>query len=148
MYHAICRLRTLRAVLREEAALDDQTAEWAWTGLSRFLDRRSATLDEAFELKAPPGGVPWWREEAIRERDEALRAIATIECAAASASQRARRVDALVRRYALGSWPVDAAAGVMPEGYRGSAREHLWRAFQSGAPLPLGDRQMRTILSG
>jgi hypothetical protein len=36
----------------------------------------------------------------------------------------------------------------MPGRYRGTAKESLWRAFKSGAPMPLGERRLRSILAG
>jgi hypothetical protein len=34
----------------------------------------------------------------------------------------------------------------MPAEYPGSPAEFLWIAFKSGAPMPLGERHMRSIL--
>jgi hypothetical protein len=36
----------------------------------------------------------------------------------------------------------------MPPRYRGTEREFVWRAFKSGAPMPLGERQLRNIVGG
>jgi hypothetical protein len=35
----------------------------------------------------------------------------------------------------------------MPETYEGTPLEFLWRAFKSGAPMPIGERQLRRILA-
>jgi hypothetical protein len=35
----------------------------------------------------------------------------------------------------------------MPVDYAGTAHEQLWLAFKSGAAMPLGERQLRTILA-
>ncbi len=34
----------------------------------------------------------------------------------------------------------------MPAHYRGTCREYIWKALKSGAPMPLGERQLRNIL--
>jgi hypothetical protein len=34
----------------------------------------------------------------------------------------------------------------MPPDYVGRENECLWRAFKSGAPMPIGERRMRHIL--
>ena len=35
----------------------------------------------------------------------------------------------------------------MPERYRGTQKEHLWRAFRSEAKMPISERRLRTLLS-
>jgi hypothetical protein len=35
----------------------------------------------------------------------------------------------------------------MPPAYAGTPKEFLWQAFQSGAPMPLGERQLRNIVA-
>jgi hypothetical protein len=34
----------------------------------------------------------------------------------------------------------------MPTEHGGKPRELLWRAFKSGAPMPIGERQLRHIM--
>jgi hypothetical protein len=36
----------------------------------------------------------------------------------------------------------------MPEHYAGTPKELLWRAFSSGATMPIGERQIRNIVGG
>jgi hypothetical protein len=35
----------------------------------------------------------------------------------------------------------------MPERYAGTQNEYLWRAFKSGAAMPISERQLRNILA-
>jgi hypothetical protein len=35
----------------------------------------------------------------------------------------------------------------MPAHYRATPKEYLWRAFKSQAPVPIGERQLRNILT-
>jgi hypothetical protein len=53
----------------------------------------------------------------------------------------------MARRYAASAWRHDRENGEMPAHYRGTAKECLWRAFASGATMPLCERQLRTILA-
>jgi hypothetical protein len=36
----------------------------------------------------------------------------------------------------------------VPDAYAGTPREYLWRAFSSGAAMPLSERQVRNIVGG
>jgi len=51
-------------------------------------------------------------------------------------------------RYGASAWRHDRGVGEMPRAYAGTDREPLWRAFRSGAPMPLGERQLRNIIAG
>ena len=35
----------------------------------------------------------------------------------------------------------------MPPDYADTQKECLWRAFKSGAPMPIGERQLRNVLA-
>jgi hypothetical protein len=127
--------------------MDEQLAAWFGRRLQDFLERRSETFEEAFGLPQCRGGVPWWKEDRMRRRDEALRALAQ------SLAGEGRPVGALVReihvisiRYAASAWRIDRQREIMPASYRGTPRQHLWNAFRSGAPMPLGERQLRNII--
>jgi hypothetical protein len=92
------------------------------------------------------GGVPWWREAAIRERDAALRALAEAHFACLTVYARAREIAELAARYETTCWLRDRLAAEMPERYRGTPKAHLWRAFKSGAKMPVSARRLRTLL--
>ena len=114
--------------------------------LGRYLEQDCGSLNEAFGVIQGHGGLPWWREQAIRERDAALTALSRNYFANQVPGKRAREVSRLSRRYASACWPRDRALDAMPAHYRGSPNEHLWRAFKSRAKMPISERHLRTLL--
>jgi len=52
----------------------------------------------------------------------------------------------LAVRYAGSTWRFDRDRQSLPAGYAGGVHEWLWRAFSSGAPMPIGERQLRHVL--
>jgi hypothetical protein len=142
------RLRTIQEIIRTGGAMPADLARWVQSGLDRFLKRQARDLDDAFGLYMGQGGVPWWREEAIARRDEALRRFAAASREApAGITARARFVAQAIRRYGSSAWLLEREHDAPPATAPGTPREFLWRAFKSGAPMPLGERQLRTILS-
>ncbi len=146
MTTTIERLRDVSSFCRQGAPLPPDLAGWLATGIERFLGREARDLDGALGLIQAQGGIPWWREDAIRRRDAALRRLREIVCPAAGVTARARRMAELLRRYAGSTWRIDREHAAMPAHYAGTAQEQLWHAFKSGAAMPLGERQLRTIL--
>lgn len=147
MLMEIERLRQVSDLCQEGKPLDAQLAAWFGTRLQDFLERRSESFEEAFGLPSSRGGVPWWKEERMRRRDAALRALAQ------SLGGDGRPVGALVRelhlvskRYAASAWRLDRERTAMPASYAGTPKQFLWEAFHSGAPMPLGERQLRNIV--
>jgi hypothetical protein len=136
MTTTIDRLRDVSSFCRQGAALPPDLAGWLAAGIERFLGREARDLDGALGLIQAQGG----------RRDAALRRLREIACPAAGVTARARRVAELLRRYAGSTWRIDREHGAMPAHYAGTAQEQLWRAFKSGAAMPLGERQLRTIL--
>ncbi len=120
---------------------------WLGESLQSFLDRTSQTLDEALDLKFPQGGMPWWREEANRTRDDALRRLAGEHFADATTAATLKEIHAMSVRYAASAWRFDRERAAMPNRYAGAPKAHLWAAFKSGATMPLGERQLRNILA-
>jgi len=123
--------------------------EYAWlaVGIGMFLGQTASSLEEALGLRYGRGGVPWWRERALRDRDAALRALADECFADLSICNRSRVIESLARRYAASAWRRDRDSDVMPAVYAGTPRAYLWRAFKSGGPMPLGERQIRNIIN-
>jgi hypothetical protein len=146
MIATIESLREISRCCQTAEPLDEELARWLGESLERFLAHSCRTLDEALGLCFPKGGVPWWMEEAIRTRDEALRALADTLEPNLSTTARAREVRALTLRYGASSWRHDRERDEMPPIYASTQKELLWRAFKSGAAMPLGERQLRTIL--
>ena len=50
-------------------------------------------------------------------------------------------------RYAASRWRRDRRTKELPAEHLGTPYEWLWRAFKSGAAMPIGDRQLRHILT-
>ena len=145
----LVQINNLREVARRCIAgepMDDELSSWFGTSLQDFLERRCDTIEDALGLRAPQGGVPWWMEIAIRTRDAALRELADSFHAERSVSGRAQEIRLRALRYAASAWRFDRERDAMPERYRGTETECLWRAFKSGATMPIGVRQLRNIL--
>jgi len=146
MYQSIEHLRDISERCLEGRKLGEDLSAWLGNSLKAYLERQSRSLEDAFGLQFPQGGVPWWREEAIRERDRAIRALASTYLAGRSTYAKAKAIRAMAIRYAGTAWTRDRSLQTMPERYRGTAKAHLWRAFRSGAPMPLGLRQLQSVL--
>jgi len=142
----IDRLRDVSSHCRRGAPLPPDLAGWLAAGIERFLGREAKDLDGALGLIQAQGGIPWWREDAIRRRDLALRDLWRAACPQAGVTARARRIAEMLKRYGGSAWRLDREHAAMPADYAGTPHAHLWRAFKSGAAMPLGERQLRTIL--
>ncbi len=147
MLAAINILREISQKCRAGDPLDPDLSNWLAVRLDRFLEHQCTSMVDALELRQPRGGVPWWLIEALYERDAALRCLALEVAGDYSLSSRAREVRQLTTRYATSAWRFDQHREAMPASYRGTWRENVWRAFKSGAPLPLSERQLRKILA-
>ncbi|MCZ6859173.1 MAG: hypothetical protein O7I42_02645 [Alphaproteobacteria bacterium] len=145
MIAIIDRLQDIARCCQAGEQLDAIQARWLATSLQRFLTHQSRTLDAALGLKFPQGGVPWWLEKAIRERDGALRELAARFFSEHSTTAKARLVHSMAQRYAGSAWRFDRNRQVMPPQYSGKTHEYLWHAFRSGAIMPIGERQLRTV---
>lgn len=146
MYQSIEHLRRIHSCCLSGERLAPDEANWLGQSLQRFLERRAESLEEAFDLCFGQGGVPWWREEAIRIRDKALRELAAMFCEGDSTYAKAKAIEAMAERYAATAWIRDRERTEMPSHYEGTARASLWRAFRSGAAMPLKRRQLQNIL--
>jgi hypothetical protein len=148
MLLVIKQLREIVECIRMGAELPEELAAWLEQALREFLDHRCSSVDEALGLRFAKGGVPWWLEEGMRIRDAALRTLAARFFSHESVNGRAMQIHALSVRFAAANWQFDRDAAAMPERYLGTPKEYLWHAFKSGAPMPLGERRLRSILSG
>lgn len=127
--------------------LTNDLADWLASAFDAFLSQRCRSLHDAFHLNFPKGGVPWWREEAMRKRDAALRELARRCHAGHSISAQSRQISRRCDRYAASAWRFDRNREDMPPSYLRTPKELIWRAFKSGAAMPLGERQLRNILA-
>lgn len=148
MLAAINNLRAIRERCHDGAPLDPSLSRWLAESLDRYLEHECTSIDDALGLRQPRGGMPWWLVEAMYERDGALRDLAQLVAGDGSVSTRAREVRRVTLRYAASAWRHDRERAAMPAAYRDTAREFVWRAFNSNAPMPLGERRLRNILGG
>ena len=128
--------------------LDPRHSFWLAKAIDSYLGKAATSLEEALGLRYGRGGVPWWREKALRDRDAALRELADEFFADLSICNRSREIATLALRYSASTWRHDRDGRNMPDAYAGTPREYLWRAFSSGATMPLSERQVRNIVSG
>ncbi len=145
----LATIETIREISHRclaEQPLNEEQSRWLGESLRSFLDHRSTSVDDAMGLHFPRGGVPWWREDAIRSRNDALRELADRFFGALSPSARAREIWTLATRYGASAWRFDCERSELPEQYRGTPKEYLWEAFASGATMPICRRQLRTVL--
>jgi hypothetical protein len=143
----VSSLREAARLLAIGEPLPEPLAIWLAGSFHAFLNRQGGDLEDALGLRWGRGGVPWWMDEAIRARDAALRHLADILVPTGSGSARARAVHLRTMRYAGTAWPRDRQLAEMPGAYLGQEREFLWRAFASGAAMPLGERRLRQIFA-
>ena len=143
MHMTIERLRNLCRRLLAEGDLE---FKWFGSKLDDFLCHRCRSLEEALGLRFARGGIPWWREEATRKRDAALRALTERYFSEQRLSVQAKRVYEQAVRYAASAWRRDRLCDAMPAQYVGTMREWLWAAFASGAPMPIRERRLRDVL--
>ncbi len=146
MLQEIRRLRRIAWCCQNGVPLEPKLASWLGESLDCFLSRNASTVDAALGLRSAKGGIPWWREDAIRIRDDALRAYAKERAPDESLCAQARLVCQASRRYAASAWRIDRNAETVPVAYANKAKAYLWLAFKSGATMPVGERQLRNIL--
>lgn len=142
----VVRLRRIARQCESCEPLDPFLAQWLGDVLTAFLEREAASLEEIMGLRFGRGGMPWRRAEAMRDRDEALRSLSKQFYADEGPCARSRIIATLAARYATSAWRIDREYDAMPQHYAGKPQAYLWRAFKSGATMPLGERQIRNIL--
>ncbi|MGH6893591.1 MAG: hypothetical protein ACREEP_15175 [Dongiaceae bacterium] len=148
MVDAIKQLREIAKRCATGQPLREDLSQWLADCLQSFLTHRATTIEEALGIQSMRGGVPWWREEAIRQRDALLRLIALRHFADLTVTQKSREICRLARRYADSAWRFDRDRKDMPDRYRNTPLELLFRAFRLAAPMPVCERHLRTILGG
>ena len=143
-------IETLHAIHNRcmgDLPLTPDLRNWLADSLGRYLGHDCDNLNEAFGVIQSHGGVPWWRERAIRLRDAALRELSHETYGTISVYSRAKAIAEISKRYQTTCWPRDRQLSEMPERYRGTPKEHLWRAFKSDAKMPVSERRLRTLLA-
>lgn len=148
MVRAVERLREIMEHCASGRPLREDLSRWLADSLGRFLEHQVASIEEALGIQSLRGGVPWWREEAIRKRDALLRVLALRHFSDLTVTQMAREIYRLACRYAESAWRFDRDREEMPVRYRNTPLELLFRAFRLAAPMPISERHLRTILGG
>lgn len=147
MVKAIKMLRIICQRSLAQKPLTPKQAQWLGEGLSAFLERRCRTLQEALDIPALQGGIPWWKQEAIACRNVLLRQLAHRFFADQSTRHQAQMIHRIAVRYAASTWRFDQERSAMPTHYANTPKSLLWRAFKSGAAMPVCERHLRSILS-
>lgn len=140
-------LHAIHTCCVQDRPLPETLRAWLASSLARYLDHDCDNLNEAFGVIHGHGGVPWWRERGIRQRDQALRGLAHAHYANHTVYARAREIAEISERYAATCWPRDRLLDEMPTRYSGTPKEYLWRAFRSDAKMPVSERRLRTLLT-
>jgi hypothetical protein len=147
MLASIDNMRTVARLCLVREPLPEALAIWLAASFESFLEKRAGSLNDAFGVRNARGGVPWRMEASMRVRDEALRRLAADHFSTLSTSSQASKIRQLSARYEASNWRFDRMRTTMPAAYEGTPHAGLWRAFKSGAAMPLGVRQLRTILA-
>jgi len=147
VFASIDNLREIVSRCFDGEPLDSDLADWLGEAIDGYLTRQFHSLEEALGLVFPRGGIPWWREEANRTRDAALRYLAETFFDELALGTQAQTIWSATVRYAASAWRFDQDKDEMPARYAGTPKEFLWQAFKSGAPMPIGARQLRNILA-
>jgi hypothetical protein len=148
MVDAIKQLREIAKRCACGQPLHEDLSRWLAECLERFLAHQAESIEEALGIQSMRGGIPWWREEAIRQRDALLRLLALRHFSGLSLTRRSREIYLLARRYAETAWRFDRNLPAMPDRYRHKPQELLFQAFRLAAPMPVCERHLRTILQG
>jgi len=146
MTMTVMMLRDIAKKCKSGLPLPPTHAKWLGEVIHAFLEREAASLEEIMGLRFGRGGLPWRRAEAMRQRDEALRELAAAFFTETGPCATAREIATLAVRYGASAWRDDRNHDAMPQRYIGKPQAYLWRAFKSGATMPLGERQIRNIV--
>ena len=92
MFESIKNLEEICRRCLSSEPLTLEQAKWLGKSLDDFLNHRCTSLRDAFGLRTPRGGVPWWLEQAMRVRDAALRELAETLGTDGTLTSRAREI--------------------------------------------------------
>jgi len=146
MTMTVMMLREIARLCKSGSPLGRRHTQWLGEVFHTYLEPEAASLEEIMGLSFGRGGLPWRRAEAMRQRDEALRELAAAFFTGTGPCATARKIAALAVRYGASAWRDDRNHDTMPQRYAGKPQAYLWRAFKSGATMPLGERQIRNIV--
>ncbi len=144
----IDRLRELLKVA--ESGELAELGDWLVPRLNNYFTGASAgvTLEQVFDLAVSPGRAPWWREEALKARDDAIRRLADQHFGALDLNGQADEILTAIRRYRGSRWRHDRSIDHMPESYAGTRSALLYETLRrGGGDAPESKKQVTRILS-
>jgi hypothetical protein len=142
---AIEDLRRATAVL---LASGDEAGDRVGARLADYTAHAPAGADLLVCLGlASVAGETWFQVDARHQRDAALRELARQFYPDKKVGGRASEIERAAGRYAASAWRFDKAREEMPAHYSGTISEWLWKAFASGAAMPLKKRRLESVLS-
>ena len=141
------KLRELLAVAEsgQLAAL----GTWLLPRLENYLTNapHGTTLDEALDLTVAPGGLPWWRQEELDQRNVAFRDLAKKHFGNLDLNGQADEILRAARRYRGGRWRFDRSTEFNSKKYADLRSQLLYEAFWHGdGDVPDSKRQICRIL--
>ena len=107
IFASIDNLREVMGRCLDGKPLDIDLADWLGVAIDGYLTRQFRTLEEGLGLIFPRGGIPWWREEAIRKRNAALCNLAETFLDELALGMQAQEIWTAARRYAASTWRFD-----------------------------------------
>ena len=76
MLEKIQQLQEIAKIYLSGKPLNPKHARRLDSALNKYLSRHARPIGHAMGLGSARGGVPWWMEEAMRKRDQALHKLA------------------------------------------------------------------------
>lgn len=148
MSSPLTAFQDLRAAVADLADSDDVSARRFGERLANYAERASAGAEllECLGL-ASVNGETWFQVDARHQRDAALRELARQFYPDKKVAGQAYEIERAAERYAASAWRFDKARVEMPVHYEGAISECIWKAFKSGADMPIKKRQLQTILA-
>ncbi len=145
-FERVAKLRELLAIA--EAGELEGLGRRSAPRLNHYLTnaQHGTTLDQALDLTVGPGGVPWHAREAMAERDAAILALAKY-LPDLKPSAQAAQIATWSRRYVASAWRFDKDKTDMPDHYRGTEKEPLYKALKAFPRFPKASR-IKSILLG
>jgi len=135
----------LRKVVEKAPNKMGSLGEWLAESLKDYFSRASKgfSMEEAFGISHEAWQQPWWREEDVCKRDEAIIELAqTLD--EKNNPNKAKRVSEMLLRYSASRWKHDYPNWI--PGNANKKRELFYTILESNGGRILGERRIRDIL--
>ena len=121
-----------------------ELGDWLAPRLDDYLTnaQNGTTLDQALRLATSPGQAPWWRFEAQRARDNAIRRLADQHFSSLDLNGQADAIIKAIGRYRNSRWRFDKFKGCVPENYADTRSEHLYTVLRKGGGAAPEDAEL------